>query len=41
LPRDDRHHLQKRKNMALLLVLLALIALFYAITLMKMGGLSS
>jgi len=29
---------QKRKNMALLLVLVALIVLIYAITLMRMSG---
>jgi hypothetical protein len=37
LPEDDRHHAQKRKNIALLLALVALIVLLYAITLMKLG----
>jgi len=38
LPHGDPHQRQKRKNIALLLVLLALIALLYAITLMRMGA---
>jgi len=38
MPSGDRHQAQRRKNIALLLVLVALIALFYAITIMKMGA---
>jgi hypothetical protein len=38
LPQGDRHSAQKRKNLALLLVLLALIALVYAIAIMKMSS---
>jgi hypothetical protein len=38
LPLGQPHITQKRKNVALLLVLLAVMALFYAITLMRMGG---
>ena len=39
VPHNDRHQAQqKRKNLALLLVLLTLIALVYAISMMKMGG---
>ena len=34
---DDPHVRQRRKNITLLVVLLALIALLYAITIMKMG----
>lgn len=41
MPQDDRHQSQKRKNIALLLVLLALIALVYGITIMRMSGVSS
>jgi hypothetical protein len=35
---ENRHRLQKRKNLALLAVLVTLIILVYAITLMKMSG---
>ena len=38
MPYGDAHRAQKRKNFALLAILLALIALMYAISLMKMGG---
>jgi hypothetical protein len=38
LPPGDPHIRQRRKNIVLLLVLLALIALLYGITLMKMSG---
>jgi len=38
VPHNDRHRAQRRKNIALLLVLLALIGLIYAITMMRMGG---
>ena len=37
MPQDDRHRIQRRKNIALLLVLLALIVLLYAITIMRLG----
>lgn len=33
----DPHNRQRRKNITLLVVLIALIGLMYAITLMKMG----
>lgn len=38
MPHNDRHTSQKKKNIALALVLLALIGLIYAITMMKMGA---
>jgi len=38
VPLGESHHRQKRKNIALLLVLLALMALFYAITIVKIGA---
>lgn len=34
---SERHRQQKRKNIALLLALIALIALIYGISLMRMG----
>ena len=34
---NDPHQRQKQKNITLFIVLLALVALFYAITIMKMG----
>jgi hypothetical protein len=37
LPLSDHHQRQKRKNLALLAVLLALVALFYALAIMKMS----
>lgn len=37
MPKSERHHAQRRKNIALFLALLALAALLYAITLMRMG----
>jgi len=38
VPIGDSHQRQKRKNVALLLILLALMALFYAITIMRMSA---
>jgi len=38
LPIHKLHQAQKRKNIALLLALAALIVLIYAITLMRMGA---
>jgi len=38
LPESDRHKTQRRKNIALLLVLLGLIGLLYAVALMKMSA---
>jgi hypothetical protein len=38
MPHNDRHTSQKKKNIALMLVLLVLIALIYGITVMKMKG---
>jgi hypothetical protein len=38
VPSGDPSNPQKNKNIALLLVLLALIALLYAITIMKLGS---
>lgn len=35
---DDRERRVRAKNRALLAVLVALVALFYAITLVRMGG---
>jgi hypothetical protein len=35
---DDRHKRQRTKNLALLAVLVVLVALFYALTLVKIGG---
>ena len=35
---NDRQQRQRAKNLALLWVLLALVALFFAITLVKFGG---
>lgn len=37
MPRTDLHRIQKRKNIALLLILLSLMALIYLITLMRMA----
>ena len=37
MPLSPRHLAQKRKNIALLLVLLALMALLYAIAMMRFG----
>jgi uncharacterized membrane protein YidH (DUF202 family) len=37
MPLSNRHRQQKRKNIALFVVLLALILLVYGITLMRMG----
>ena len=36
MPYGEPHRTQKRKNLTLLVVLLVLMALFYAITLMRM-----
>jgi flagellar basal body-associated protein FliL len=38
LPYSKQHQAQKRKNYALLIVLLVLMALVYAISIMRMGG---
>gem|GEM_PF-6202064 len=38
MPHSPLHHAQKRKNIALFVVLLALIVLIFAISLMKMGA---
>jgi hypothetical protein len=38
VPHDPLHRIQKRKNIALLLVLLTLIVLIYAITMMRLNG---
>ena len=35
---SERHRRQRGKNIALLVVLVALVGLFYAITLVRMGG---
>jgi hypothetical protein len=35
---DERQRRQRSRNVALLAVLLALVALFYAITIVRMGG---
>jgi hypothetical protein len=37
-PQDQRTRLIKARNRALLAVLVALVALFYAITIARMGG---
>jgi len=37
-PRDGRWRLVRSRNRALLLVLLGLVALFYALTIVRMGG---
>lgn len=37
MPHSEQHHRQKKKNWVLLGVLIALIALIYAISLMRMG----
>jgi hypothetical protein len=37
-PLSDRHQRQRRKNIALGVVLLALVGIFYAVTLVRMGG---
>ena len=34
----DRHQRQRGKNIALLVVLLALVGIFYAVTLVRLGG---
>ncbi len=38
MPKSDMHQKQKRKNITLFIILLVLIALIYAISLMKMGA---
>lgn len=38
MPISNLHRRKKSKNLALLLVLLGLMALFYTLTLLKMGG---
>jgi hypothetical protein len=35
---DDRHRQQRAKNWALLVVLVGLVALFYVITIVRIGG---
>ena len=35
---SERHQLQRGKNVALVVVLLALVGIFYAVTLVRMGG---
>jgi hypothetical protein len=35
---DERQRRQRSRNLALLAVLLGLVALFYAITIVRMGG---
>ncbi len=35
---DDAHRRQRRKNIALMLVLVAFAVLFYLITIVRMGG---
>ncbi len=40
MPIGEPHRTQKRKNIALLLILLALVALMYAVSMMKMSGAS-
>lgn len=37
MPLSDQHKKQRSKNIALMVILLALIALVYAISLMRMG----
>jgi hypothetical protein len=37
-PHSERHRRQRGKNIALLVVLLALVGIFYAVTLVRMGG---
>ena len=39
MPYNDQHQQQKRKNYTLFAVLLALIALLFAITMVRMGSL--
>lgn len=36
--KDDAHRRQRRKNIALMLVLVAFALLFYLITIVRMGG---
>ena len=38
MPLGKTHHTQKRKNYTLLAILIGLMVLFYAISLMRMGG---
>ena len=38
MPYSKQHKTQKKKNIALLAVLVALIVLLFAITIMRMGG---
>jgi hypothetical protein len=38
MPLDDRHKLQRSKNIALALILLAFIALFYFLAIIKVGA---
>ena len=35
---SELHQLQRGKNIALVVVLLALVGIFYAVTLVRMGG---
>ena len=35
---SDRHQRQRGKNIALLVVLLALVGIFYAVTVVRLGG---
>ncbi len=37
-PISERHRRQRGNNIALLVVLLALVGIFYAVTLVRMGG---
>ncbi len=37
-PHSERHRRQRGKNIALLVVLLALVGILYAVTLVRMGG---
>ncbi len=37
-PHSERHRRQRGKNIALLVVLLALVGMFYMITVARMGG---
>ena len=36
-PRSDMHRARRGRNLALMLVLLALVAVFYVVTLVRMG----
>jgi accessory gene regulator protein AgrB len=41
MPIDERHQKQKKKNLTLLAVLLFIVALLFAITLIKLSGMGA